>query len=96
MRKLLDTILVIPLIAALGYLLYAAQRDGELFCGRVQTMKAVSAPSQKAPEIFVPQPSQSVKLLPTPALTKIATPQPQYTGTATTGAPTESTVELQK
>jgi hypothetical protein len=85
-RKFVDFLLVMPLLAAVGYLIYAARGDGPLLAPPTATGTPTSAPSVTA--TVTSSPTLTPTITATATHTETWTPLPSATSTPVT--PTES------
>ncbi len=82
MKKLVDFVLVLVLVAAVGYMVYLSRNDGSLF--GTPTPTATSTPT------LVPSRTPTPSITSTPTRTSSPTPTPTRTPTATpTAKPTQ-------
>ncbi len=83
MRKIVDILLVVSLLAAFGYLLYAAHRDGSLFGMPTATYTATPRPTRTSTYTPKPTSTATATSTSTPTPTRTATPTVTETPTAT-------------
>jgi hypothetical protein len=94
MKKFVDLLLIVLLLAALGFVFYTAQRDGGLFV--IQIATTTPSPTNTASPTATPRPTltPTASFTPTPTASATLTPTETFTSTPVpTDTPMETATE---
>ena len=83
MKKLVDFVLVLILVAAVGYMVYLARNDGSLFGTPTPTMTSTAAPSLRPSRTPTPSITSTPARTSTPTATPTQTSSPSPTAKPT-------------